>query len=276
MSKRLEEKITRGEYAKITQKLTEQCRTYCENLLSDANLSWRDIDTILMVGSMSNCPSVQDALKNWSGKDVVFNAVNPKTCVSEGAAIRAFLKTCQKSGKTAVVQSLEEKPNYENADKKIETAEISGKRTQTRILCATSVLPSSICLKLRSQKTGKFSAFKMLKKNDVYPTEFVRDFPIGRDGLSQVLLLILEGESDDPALCAELGNAVLPLDGEHFSHDRVRVTFCVDENGIIQVSALDLRTNRKVDAKIQRTNALSEEEIARAKNDAEEDEFVLA
>ncbi len=279
---RLEERITRQKYAEITQQLTDRLRSYCQKLLSEASISWSNIDTILMVGSMSNCPSVQDALREWSGKDVAFNVVNPKTCVSEGAAIRAYTKLCEREGRSAVVSSLAKKPNYESAEggsaiaESVASSEQNGERTQTRIVSATSVLPSSICLKLRNAKTGQPWAFKMLKKNGTYPCEFVRDFPIGRDGLPEVSLVVLEGESDNPSFCAELGNAILPLDGNHSKEDRVRVTFRADENGIIQVAGLDLKTNRSVAAEIRRANTLSKEEIERAKKQAEEDEFVLA
>lgn len=277
---RLDERITRGQYAAITAPETNKCRTFCTQLLADAGLSWADMDTVLMVGSMSNCPAVQDALREWSGREVAFNAVNPKTCVSEGAAIRAYTKVCEREGRGAVVSSLAVKPAYEResvgAAGEAAREEAEGRRTETRIVSATSVIPASVCLKLRNRETGGFAAYKMLKRNSPYPCAFTKEFPIGRDGLSEVVLVVMEGEEDDPSLCAELGKAVLPLDGPHSARDKVRVTFSVDGNGIIQVAGLDLLTNRSVAAEIRRANALSPEEVARAKAEAEEDVFVLA
>ncbi len=272
---RLDEVITREKYAEITEQLTEQCRSYCQNLLSENGMTWYDIDTILMVGSMSNCIFIQDALRRWSGKDVQFGIINPKTCVSEGASIRAYSKICAKEGRQTVVKTHAETFKYDSeaADEiaKIEALTGTSQRVSTVIESATSVLPASICLKLLHK--GESFAYKMLKQNQPYPCSYVRDFPLSRDNMSEVILTVLEGEKEDPNYCMELGNAVLPLEGSHLKGDKVKVSFDVDENGIIQVSGLDLKTNRSVKAEIRRKNTLSDEEIARAKADLDNDEF---
>ena len=274
---KLEETISRAKYAEITEQLTEQCRTYCQNLLSENSLTWNDIDTILMVGSMSNCIFIQEALHKWSGKEIHFGIINPKTCVSEGAAIRAYSKICAKEGRQTVVKTHAETFKYDSeAPEDIaKIAELAGKgeRVSTVIESATSVLPASICLKLL--RRGKDYAYKMLKQNQSYPCSFVKDFPLSRDNMSEVTLTVLEGEKEEPEYCMELGNAVLPLEGHHLKGDKVKVSFNVDENGIIQVSGIDLKTNKSVKAEIRRKNTLSDEEIARAKSDLENDEFEL-
>ncbi len=274
---KLEEVITRKKYAEITDQLTEQCKTYCQNLLQDNNLTWKDIDTILMVGSMSNCLFIQEALEKWSGKPVNFGIVNPKTCVSEGAAIRAYSKLCASEGRQTVVKTHAETFKYDSEDPdaiaKIEEQTNNAERVSTVIESATSVLPASICLKLL--RKGEDYAYKMLKQNQSYPCSFVKEFPLSKDDMDEVTLTVLEGEKEDPSYCVELGSAVLPLEGSHAKGDKVSVSFNVDENGIIQVSGIDLKTNKTVKAEIRRKNTLSSADIAKAKEDVDNDEFEL-
>lgn len=275
---RLTENITREKYAEITQQLTDQCRTYCENLLKEKDLTWDDIDTILMVGSMSNCLFIQDALRKWSGKEITFGVVNPKTCVSEGAAIRAYSKICAKEGKQTVVNTHTENFKYDSDDseelKKIENQTKATKRVSTAIASAVSVLPASICLKVL--KNGEDYAYKMLKKDKSYPCSLEKDFPLSRDDMDAVELTVLEGEDTDPEICGELGLVTLPLEGSHSKGDKVKVTFKVDENGILQVEGLDLKTQKLVKSEIRRKNSLTKDEIEESKANAENDEFSLA
>ena len=84
MGHSVEEIYTREKYANITNEFTEKCRIKCNNLMKDAGMTWDDIDTVLMVGSMSNCLFIQDALRKLSDKEILFGKIDPKTCVSEG------------------------------------------------------------------------------------------------------------------------------------------------------------------------------------------------
>lgn len=279
MGHSIEHKYTRQIYANVTNTFTEKCRIKCINLLKDANMTWNDIDTILMVGSMSNCIFIQDFLRNLSGKDVLFGKLDPKTCVSEGAAIHAYKKYCDKKEKPAVVETLVEKPRYDlTVENKDSIAEIikqenEGERKATAIVVNTSVLPASICLK--GLKGGKEFCKQMLLKNKPYPCSFEADFPMSFDNMTEVKLPVLEGESEDPSENTELGMVILELDGTHKRMDLVHVKFEIDNSGIIQVSAVDKKTNKSVAGEIRRYNSLSEEEIEQAKNDSENDFFLM-
>ena len=267
------ETITRAQYEAITELSTNRCKVYCDNILKEAGMSWNDIDTVLMVGSMSNCGSVQNALRRWSGRDISFGFINPKTCVSEGAAICAFL---HEGGTT--VKTLKDNPNYDKIEEgfclaeDVSKAEESGERVETKIAFATNVISSSI--RLKGFFKGTPTAKLFLEKNTTYPTSKSFKIPIGRDDLSEVKLEILEGETDNPANCIVLGDALLPLRGSHTKEDLVEVTIKVDNNGIIQTEGVDLKTGEKVDAVIRRQGALSKEEIDKAK-DVIEDMFTL-
>lgn len=273
------ERISRADFTKITRQPTDRCMDYCKHLLQAHGLSWNDIDTILMVGSMSNCFSIQEALRDLCGHEVSFGIVNPKTCVSEGAAIKAYYNQCEKEGRRAVVQTLAEKPDYDKAEgdagrlAQIAEAEKDGKRIATSIDSARSALPASISLK--GHKAGKDFAKKLLMKDESYPVEKSMDVPLGSDGMAEVSIVVMEGESDAPADCLELGKAVLPLEGQHLSKDKVKVTFSIDLNGIIQVSGVDLKTGKSVSAEIRRNNAISEQEKQEIMEQAEEDDFTF-
>ena len=275
----LAEIVSRKDFAEITQGLTDQCRTCTENVLSAAGKSWSDIDTILMVGSMSHCTSVQDALKEWSGKEIDIHLVDPKACVSEGAAIKAFT-LC---GGTSV-RTLKEKPAYEReADGNddiaedvwldgITKAEESGERSEVKIASATAVLSASIGIK--GSRGGIPVVSRLLEKNTTYPAEQTKRYPLGRDNMEEVLLRVLEGESENPDNCMELGVAKLKLVGSHIKGDKVKVTIKMDSSGILQVEGIDEKSGEKVEVVIDRAGALTQEEAAQAEDDVEDCELV--
>lgn len=266
------EVITRDKYKEITMNQNGKCKAICENLLSENNLSWDEIDTILMVGSMSRCFSIQEDLRKWSGKNIEFGIINPKTCVSEGAAIKAYGNTYNGN-----VEVLEKSFDYESNDeeniKKIEDEEKTATKVTAKFSEIKSVLPASICLKLLKQ--GQDFSFKMLQKNHSYPCIFEKDFPLAKDNMTFVDLTVLEGEYDEPSRNEELGKAVLELKGSHQKGDKVRVTFSIDNNGIIQIKGKDLKTNEEVKAEIRRNNSITEEEFEYALAASETDEFEL-
>lgn len=262
------ETITRQQYEDITSLSTNRCQIYCNNILKDAGMTWDDIDTVLMVGSMSNCGAIQTALRNWTGKEINFGIINPKTCVSEGAAICAFL---HEGGDT--VQTLKDNPNYDKIEDGFCLAddclkiEDSGERVSQKIAFATNVISGSI--RLKGFRNGTPSAMVFIAKNTQYPTERTLCIPLGKEDLPEAKLEILEGEVDNPNNCTSLGEACLPLLGHHLATDKVEVTIMVDGNGIIQARGKDLKTGQTVEATIRRKGALSQEEISSAKEDIE-------
>lgn len=268
---------TRDQYAKVTDEFTDKCRVKCKSLMKDAGMTWDEIDTILMVGSMSNCLFIQDALKELSGKDVVFGVIDPKVCVSFGSALHAYTKYCKTKDKPSVIPSPTKPLKYEETIVSNEIIEgkkdKKSKRSNVTIIDAKSVLPASICLK--GMKGGKEFCKQMLLKNEPYPCFFEADFPMSSDNMSEVQLPVFEGESEDPDENTELGQVILALEGNHSRKDTIHVKFEIDDSGIIQVSATDNKTNKSVVGKIVRNNLLSFEEIEEAKKESENDVFCL-
>lgn len=268
------ENITRALYAAKTQDLTNQCRTYCNNILQESDLSWNDIDTVLMIGNMSNCKTIQNALKEWSGKEINFGLINPKTCVSEGAAIRGHLLEGGEKVKTLVKQD-SDIASFEQSDEitqRVEKAENEGERTDTKFdinNIKSGVLASSVGIKVLTRE-GKETVYKLLNKNSSYPEEITKAFPVFRDGDQEFSLNVLEGESSNVDECELLGAIVVKLHGKMNKGDKLSITLSADANGILQVKAVNEKLGIHVESKIKRESEISEEEVKAASEDMEE------
>ena len=268
------ENITRALYAAKTQDLTNQCRTYCNNILQESDLSWNDIDTVLMIGNMSNCKTIQNALKEWSGKEINFGLINPKTCVSEGAAIRGHLLEGGEKVKTLVKQD-SDIASFEQSDEitqRVEKAENEGERTDTKFdknNIKSGVLASSVGIKVLTRE-GKETVYKLLNKNSSYPEEITKAFPVFRDGDQEFSLNVLEGESSNVDECELLGAIIVKLDGKMNKGDKLSITLSADANGILQVKAVNEKLGIHVESKIKRESEISEEEVKAASEDMEE------
>ena len=261
------ENISRALYAQKTQKLTDQCRIYCNNILAGKGLSWNDIDTILMIGNMSNCATVQDALKTWSGKDINFGFINPKTCVSEGAAIRGFLLEggdtvkVLGAGQNADFASFEqEKSSVEKAEQ-IQNNSERVEQTFDSESSKSGVLPFSVGIKVISNKTGKNVIFKFFKKNDSYPCTFTHAFPPARDGDETLTLEVYEGEGETPDSCNLLGTVNVNLGGNLTRQDKLEITLAKDSSGILRIEAKNQKTGIYMKAEINRENAISDSDL---------------
>jgi len=267
-----EEIITRELYANKTRTLTDQCKTYCDNILSAASMTWSDIDTVLMIGNMSNCVTIQDALKQWTGKEINFGLINPKTCVSAGAAIKAHL--IEGGKKVAVLEKQENTDTFEQLPEMVaaaEKADREGKRIEVEFNrdIVKSVLPASIGIRVL-KRDGSETIFKMLKKNSEYPESFTQAFPMFRDGDQSFTLAVFEGESDVPDECDHLGSAEVYLDGKMHKGDKLSITLSADRNGILQIEAVNQASGIHIKSEIKRATGISEEDVKQASEEIEE------
>lgn len=270
------ENITRTLYADKTRKWTDQCKIYCNNILSGCNLSWKGIDTVLMIGNMSNCATIRAALKEWSGKEINFGIINPKTCVSEGAAIQGFLL---EGGDKVKVLGENIKPDFASFDQEKDIVNEASELQNTAERKETSfnkkkiksgVIPSAIGIKVINNRTGNEVIYKFFKKNSPYPTTFSHSFPPLRDGDETLSIDVYEGEGETPETCKLLGSAVVQLGGKLTKQDKLDISLSKDNNGILQVEAKNQKTNVYMKAQIQRTATLSEEAVSKAIEEFEE------
>ncbi|WP_022930862.1 Hsp70 family protein [Treponema bryantii] len=270
------ENLSRSLYAEKTQKWTDQCRIYCNNILSEQGLTWDNIDTVLMIGNMSNCTTIRDSLKKWSGKEINFGLINPKTCVSEGAAIKGYLL---EGGDKVKVLGENIKPDYatfEQTKEEIEKADELQNNSQREVVTfncqkiKSGVIPLSIGIKVINNKTGQDVIYKFFKKNSSYPISFTHAFPPNRDGDENLTIDVYEGEGETPETCKLLGSAIVQLDGKLTRQDKLDITLSKDNDGILQIEAKNQKTNVFMKAEIKRENSLSESEVKKAIEEFEE------
>lgn len=258
------EEFTLEKYAELTSSLNDKCRTYCTNLLDDAGLTWKDIDKVIMVGSMSNCLFLQNMLREWSGKDTNFGIIDAKTCVSTGAAIMAHL-LCHPDAPSAPPpqESNGEMEFFLGGDEGTVDAKIDSENL------GVGVLPSSIRLSAFDRNRNPI-AYRMLEKNKPYPCEFKQKFPVQSPTQTSVNVTVLEGEDNNPEYCRPIGTSKLPLAGTHGLNDLIEVSFSVDMNGILQVYAIDLKTGQRIDVEMDRNDGFNEteESVKKAAADA--------
>lgn len=253
--------LTLEAYETITAELVNTCRSYCNNALKDAGMTWDRIDTVVMVGSMSNSPPIQKALASWSGKKIHFGIVNPKTCVSEGAAIMGHTL---RGGKT--IETLVEKPRYDDlsGDSTIlehaQSLQETGARRKTVIDRATNVVASTVGIIARNSQ-GSYVVDQIIRKNTTYPTLIKKTYPLSADNMITLDIKVVEGESRNPEECDKLGVVSLGLNGRLAKGDKVEVALSIDESGILQVSALDIKNGVKVESTIRRDGAPTKEQI---------------
>ena len=221
--------LTRAKFDELTADLVQKTMDPVKRAMSDASISPSDIDKILLVGGSTRIPAVQDAVKNYFGKEP-FKGINPDECVAIGAAIQAAVLTGDVKG-----------------------------------LLLLDVTPLSLGI-----ETMGGVCTKMIERNTTIPTKKSQVFSTAADGQTQVEVHVLQGEREMAAYNKTLGNFI--LDGiapAPRGVPQIEVTFDIDANGIVNVSAKDLGTGREQKITITASSNMSEEEINKAIKEAE-------
>ena len=221
--------LTRAKFDELTADLVQKTMDPVKRAMSDASISPSDIDKILLVGGSTRIPAVQDAVKNYFGKEP-FKGINPDECVAIGAAIQAAVLTGDVKG-----------------------------------LLLLDVTPLSLGI-----ETMGGVCTKMIERNTTIPTKKSQVFSTAADGQTQVEVHVLQGEREMAAYNKTLGNFI--LDGiapAPRGVPQIEVTFDIDANGIVNVSAKDKGTGREQKITIQSSSNMSEEDIQKAVKEAE-------
>ena len=227
--KHLALKVTRSKLESLVEDLIEKTIEPCRIALKDAGLSIDKIDDVILVGGQTRMPKVIDAVKAFFGKEPRKD-VNPDEAVAVGAAIQGSV--------------------------------LSGDRTDVLLL---DVSPLSLGI-----ETLGGVMTKLIKKNTTIPTKASQVFSTADDNQSAVTIHVLQGEREVSAGNKSLGQ--FNLDGIPPSPrgmPQIEVTFDIDANGILHVSAKDKVTGKENKITIKANSGLSEEEIARMVKDAE-------
>ncbi len=226
--KHLNMTLTRAKFEELTSDLVEKTVGPVKQALSDASLSFSDISKILMVGGSSRMPAVQETVKKLSGKEP-FKGINPDECVAIGAALQAGVLG----------------------------GEVKG-------LLLLDVTPLSLGV-----ETMGGVMTKIIDRNTTIPTKKSQIFSTAADGQTQVEINVLQGEREFARDNKQLG--VFRLDGippAPRGVPQIEVTFDIDANGIVNVSAKDLGTGKQQKITITSSSNMSKDDIDKAVKEA--------
>ena len=228
--KHLDVTLTRAKFNELTHHLVEKTTGPVRQALSDAGLSAKDLSKVLLVGGSSRIPAVQEAVKNITGQEP-FKGINPDECVAVGAAIQGGVLGGDVEG-----------------------------------ILLLDVTPLSLGI-----ETLGGVCTKLIDRNTTIPTKKSQVFSTAADFQTSVEVNVLQGEREMAANNKSLGR--FHLDGiapARRGVPQIEVTFDIDANGIVNVSAKDLGTGKEQNITITASSNLSKEDIDKAVKEAEQ------
>ena len=228
--KHFETTLTRAKFNEMTASLVEATMGPVRQALKDSGLSVSEIDKVLMVGGSSRIPAVQEAIKNFSGKEP-FKGINPDECVAMGAALQGGVLGGDVKG-----------------------------------LLLLDVTPLSLGI----ETMGGVNTV-IIERNTTIPTKKSQIFSTAADNQTSVEVHVLQGEREFAKDNKTLGrfhlDGILPA---RRGTPQIEVTFDIDANGIVHVSAKDLGTGKEQNISITASTNMSKEDIEKAVKEAEE------
>ncbi len=228
--KHLNVNLTRAKFNELTADLVEKTMGPVRRAMSDAGLSANDLNKVLLVGGSTRIPAVQEAVKKITGKDG-FKGINPDECVALGAAIQGGVLT-----------------------------------QEVKDVVLLDVTPLSLGIETMG---GVFT--RLIDRNTTIPVRKSQIFSTAADGQTTVEVHVLQGEREMAAYNKTLGrfqlNGIAPAPR---GVPQIEVSFDIDANGIVNVSAKDLGTGKEQQISITASTNLSKEDIDKAVHEAEQ------
>ncbi|MGM9933723.1 molecular chaperone DnaK [uncultured Clostridium sp.] len=221
--------LTRAKFNELTHDLVQRSIEPMKKALADAKLSLSDIDKVILVGGSTRIPAVQEAVKNFTGKEPS-KGVNPDECVAVGAAIQAGVLT-----------------------------------GEVKDVVLLDVTPLTLGI-----ETAGGIATPLIERNTTIPTKKSQIFSTAADNQTSVEINVVQGERQMAMDNKSLGRFTLSgIAPAPRGIPQIEVTFDIDANGIVKVSALDKGTGKEANITITASTNLSDEEVDKAVKEAE-------
>ena len=232
--KHLVKTLTRAQFEQLCHDLIQKCLVPCQNAIRDAKLTTNDIDEVILVGGSSRIPAVQTLVKNYFGKEPS-KGVNPDEVVAVGAAIQGAILNNEKGAGDIVL---------------------------------LDVTPLSLGI-----ETMGGVMTKLIDANTTIPCKKTETFSTAVDNQTAVTIHVLQGERPMAAQNKSIGQFNLEgIAPARRGVPQIEVTFDIDANGILNVSAKDKATGKEQSIRIEASSSLSKEDIERMKAEAKANE----